>query len=57
VVTGAAGNYALTTLNVVAERSTGYAAVRSSTATKTDTPLRDTPQSVSVVTSEVIADQ
>lgn len=57
VVTGAAGDYALTTLNVVAERSTGYAAVRSSTATKTDTPLRDTPQSVSVVTSEVIADQ
>jgi len=57
VVTGGTGEYALTTLNVVAERNHGYAAVRSSTATKTDTPLRDTPQSVSVVTREVIADQ
>lgn len=57
VVTGAAADYALTTLNVVAERSQGYAPVRSTTATKTDTPLRDTPQSVSVVTSEAIADQ
>jgi len=57
VVTRGAAEYALTTLNVVAERSHGYASARTTTATKTDTPLRDTPQSVSVVTREVIADQ
>jgi catecholate siderophore receptor len=34
-----------------------YAAERTTSATRTDTPLRDVPQSVSVVTSEVIADQ
>ncbi|HEX9938476.1 MAG TPA: TonB-dependent siderophore receptor [Longimicrobium sp.] len=57
VVVPGTGEYTLSTLGVVARRSTGYGAVRSSTATRTDTPLRDTPQSVSVVTSEVIADQ
>ncbi|HET7231133.1 MAG TPA: TonB-dependent siderophore receptor [Longimicrobium sp.] len=57
VTRGTPDEYALTTLNVVAGRSRGYASARSSTATRTDTPLRDTPQSVSVVTSEVIADQ
>ena len=31
--------------------------VRSSTATKTDTPLRDVPQSVTVITRDVIAQQ
>ncbi len=35
----------------------GYAATRSTTATKTDTPLRDVPQSVTVVTKEAIKDQ
>lgn len=35
----------------------GYLATRSSTATKTDTPLRDVPQSISVVTQEQIKDQ
>ena len=35
----------------------GYAAKRTSTATKTDTPLRDVPQSVTVVTQELIRDQ
>jgi catecholate siderophore receptor len=34
-----------------------YGAERTTSATRTDTPLRDVPQSVSVVTSEVIADQ
>jgi catecholate siderophore receptor len=34
-----------------------YAAKRTSSATRTDTPLRDVPQSVSVVTSEAMADQ
>ncbi|HYH80590.1 MAG TPA: TonB-dependent siderophore receptor [Longimicrobium sp.] len=49
--------YALTAIHAVGARNRSYAAARSSTATKTDTPLRDTPQSVSVVTREVIADQ
>lgn len=40
-----------------AVRRGGYAAARTTTATKTDTPLRDTPQSVTVVTQELIADQ
>lgn len=35
----------------------GYAARRSATATKTDTPLNKTPQSVSVVSRERIEDQ
>jgi catecholate siderophore receptor len=35
----------------------GYAAQATRTATKTDTPLRDVPQAVSVVTREVIDDQ
>lgn len=34
-----------------------YAAARTATATKTNTPLRDVPQSVTVVTHEVMADQ
>jgi catecholate siderophore receptor len=40
-----------------ADRASSYAALRTSTATKTDTPLRDTPQSVTVVTRTLIADQ
>lgn len=35
----------------------GYRATRSATATKTDTALRDSPQSINVVPREVIADQ
>ncbi|WP_286162372.1 TonB-dependent receptor [Methylobacillus flagellatus] len=35
----------------------GYATRSSSTATKTDTPLIDTPQSISVITQDVIKDQ
>lgn len=53
----AGGAYTLTPITVVGERRRGYAATRSTTATRTDTPLRDTPQSVSVVTRDVIADQ
>jgi catecholate siderophore receptor len=34
----------------------GYVATRTSTATKTDTPLRDVPQSVSVATKEQLKD-
>ena len=49
--------YALTPLTAVGGRSRGYAAARSTSATRTDTPLRDAPQSVSVVTEGAIADQ
>lgn len=35
----------------------GYQAKQSSTATKTDTPLIDVPQSISIVTQEQISDQ
>ena len=40
-----------------ATRRRGYAAVRTTSATKTDTPLRDTPQAVTVVSRDLIADQ
>jgi catecholate siderophore receptor len=40
-----------------ARAAEGYVAKRTTTATKTDTPLRDVPQSVSVVTEEAIKDQ
>ncbi len=40
-----------------AARRAGYGVSRTTTATKTDTPLRDTPQAVTVVTRELIADQ
>jgi catecholate siderophore receptor len=40
-----------------ATRSAGYASPRTTTATKTDTPLRDTPQAVTVVTRKLMADQ
>jgi catecholate siderophore receptor len=45
-------------VTVTAEHvSDGYLAGRSRTATKTDTPLVDVPQSVSVVTRDLIRDQ
>ncbi|MCT6721722.1 MULTISPECIES: TonB-dependent siderophore receptor [Acidovorax] len=47
----------LPTVTVTSETEEGYAAPRSSTATKTDTPVRDTPQSISVVTKDQIRDQ
>lgn len=49
--------YTLTAVTVTANTSRGYAVPRTSSATRTDTPLRDAPQSVSVVTRELIADQ
>ena len=45
------------TIEVVGEHEAGYAAKRSRTATKTDTALLDTPQSITVVTQELIRDQ
>jgi catecholate siderophore receptor len=44
-------------VKVVGQSEEGYAAVRTTTATKTDTPLRDVPQSITVVTREQIRDQ
>lgn len=49
--------YNVPAIEVVGMRNRGYSAVRTSTATKTDLPLRDAPQSISVVTRDVIADQ
>src|SRR3990167_857673 len=51
------------TVKAAAERETatgpvaGYAARRSATATKTDVPLLETPQSIAIVGAEQIADQ
>ena len=49
----------LTTIDVQenGNRSEGYAATQSSSATKTDTPLIRTPASISVVTNQQIVDQ
>ena len=48
----------LEAVHVAASRaSSGYAGLRSSSATRTDLPLRDTPRTVSVVTHALIADQ
>jgi len=42
---------------VIAPKDDAYRAERTSAATKTDAPLRDVPQSVTVVTDELIRDQ
>lgn len=47
---------ALPELGVTAAPPGGYAAGRTGTATRTDTPLRDIPQSVTVTTQETIRD-
>lgn len=49
--------HTLTPLTVFGSNRRAYAGTRTTTATKTDTPLRDTPQSISVVTRRVISDQ
>ncbi|QIF03824.1 TonB-dependent siderophore receptor [Roseimicrobium sp. ORNL1] len=55
--TPAAPSAAATTLPpVVVEAKPTYAAERATTATKTDTPLIDTPQSVTVLTGEFLSD-
>jgi catecholate siderophore receptor len=48
---------ALTGVRVTAKRTRGYAVSASRSATRTDTPLRDTPQSATVLTHALIADQ
>ncbi len=47
----------LPSIKVVASTMGGYAAAYSTTATKTNTLLRDVPQSITVVTRELIRDQ
>src|SRR5688572_12908784 len=44
-------------VRAIEEAPAGYRIESSSTATKTDTPLRDTPQSVTVITGDLIEDQ
>lgn len=47
----------LPSIQVTATTSAAYTAASSVTATKTNTLLRDTPQSISVITNELIKDQ
>src|SRR5262245_19893592 len=47
----------LPTVPVQGQQGRQYNAVTSTTATKTDMPLRDTPQSISVVTSSEMRDR
>lgn len=53
----------LDTIQVVGEKESdtrpvkGYNAKKSSSSTRTDTPLRDTPQSISVIPQDLIKDQ
>ena len=47
----------LPTIEVTGAAGSGYLTHQTTTATKTDTPLRDVPQAVTVVTKNVIADQ
>lgn len=55
--------FQLETITVESERETargpvqGYVARRSATGTKTDTPLSETPQSISVITADQMKDQ
>jgi len=44
-------------VTVIAPRDDTYQAQSTATATKTDTPLRDVPQAVTVITDELIRDQ
>lgn len=44
-------------VTVIAPRDDAYRAKSTATATKTDTPLRDVPQAVTVITDELIRDQ
>ena len=44
-------------VTVIGQRDEAYRATSTATATKTDTPLRDVPQAVTVITDELIRDQ
>ena len=47
----------LDTVRVRGERQSGYAAERSTSATKTDTALQDMPQAITVITGQQMRDQ
>ena len=47
---------ALPTLNVSGQPTDGYQTTRTTSSTRTDTPLRDVPQSVQVITQQAIRD-
>src|SRR5689334_18895422 len=49
--------HTLTRVVIRATRAHGYAVTHDRSAMRTDTPLRDTPQAVTVVTHQLIADQ
>ncbi|MEO5511711.1 MAG: TonB-dependent siderophore receptor, partial [Longimicrobiales bacterium] len=49
--------YTLTPLTVIGASNRAYAVQRSRSGTKTDTPLRDVPQSITVITRDAIRDQ
>jgi catecholate siderophore receptor len=49
--------FAIAGVDVTAEARSGYRAGSSRTLTKTDTPVRDVPQALSVVTRDAIVDQ
>jgi catecholate siderophore receptor len=51
------GGGSLPQVTVTGEGDQGYSAKRSTTATKTDTLLRDTPQSISVITADQMRDR
>jgi catecholate siderophore receptor len=53
----AAPETTLQEVKVIGESDAKYVVKSSSTATKTDTLLRDTPQSVTVITKELMRDQ
>jgi iron complex outermembrane receptor protein len=59
----APGTVVLDPVNVEGQRETatgpvqGYVATRAATGTKTDTPLKETPQSITVVTADRVKDQ
>jgi catecholate siderophore receptor len=52
-----AGESTLPVIKVTANKTDGYSIPKISTATKTNTLLRDVPQSISVVTKDIIKDQ
>ncbi len=56
-VAQSAAETTLQEVKVIGTTEANYAVKSSSTATKTDTLLRDTPQSITVITKELMADQ
>lgn len=51
------GSELLPEVKIMGVTEAGYSVKRSTTATKTDTLLRDTPQAITVITKELIRDQ